>query len=143
MRQVPVNMSWVVNAFENNSGHSEYYLDLQTGDVRFFSPMDFPEHVTLIKKLDQQPERFIRLPKRDTAFCLQVKQEYASQVEDPYLRGLLEKTISEQDEQKYRHILMEFETARRRWYSFENDKYREFLLAWFKQRGIELVDKPE
>ncbi|OPX82936.1 MAG: hypothetical protein A4E52_01969 [Pelotomaculum sp. PtaB.Bin013] len=75
-------------------------------------------------------------------FCLKVKQEYASIVEDPYLKGLLEKAIDGQEEQKYRNILMEFEEARRRWYSFENDKYEEFLLDWFRQKGIELIDKP-
>lgn len=142
MRQVPVNVSWVVNAFENNSAHSEYYLDMRTGDVRFFSPMDFPEHVAVLKKLDQQPERFIKLPKRDKEFCLKVKREYASLVEDAYLKGLLEKALNRQDEQEYRQILMEFENDRRRWYSFENDQYRKYLLAWFRQRGIELVDKP-
>lgn len=142
MRQVLVNMSWIVNAFENSSGHSEYYLDMQTGDVKFFSPMDFPEHVTVMEKLEKQPDRFIKLPKRDMDFCLKVKQEYASIVENPYLKGLLEKAVAGQEEQKYRNILMEFEEARRRWYSFENDKYEEFLLDWFRQKGIELIDKP-
>jgi len=142
MRQVLVNMSWIVNAFENSSGHSEYYLDMQTGDVRFFSPMDFPEHVIIMEKLDKQPERYIKLPKRDMDFCLKVKREYASLVENPYLKGLLEKAVDGQEEQKYRNILMEFEDERRRWYSFENDKYIEFLLDWFRQKGIELIDKP-
>ncbi len=44
MRQVAVTMEWIINAFENSSQYSEYYLNLQNGDVKFFSPMDFPEH---------------------------------------------------------------------------------------------------
>jgi len=142
MRQVLANISWIVNAFENSGGHSEYYLDMQTGDVKFYSPMDFPEHVIITEKLDKQTDRYIKLPKRDKDFCLRVKREYASLVEDPYLKELLEKAVDGQEEQAYRNILMEFEDARRRWYSFEYEKYKEFLLEWFRQKGIELIDKP-
>jgi len=142
MRQVPVNMSWIINAFENSSEHSEYYLDMQTGDVRFYSPMDFPEHGEIVKKLDKQPDRFIKLPKLDSNFCLKVKKDYISLVDDPYLKGLLEKAIANQESQDFRKVLMEFEDARRRWYTFESSRYKEFLLEWFREKGIELVDKP-
>jgi|GEM_PF-989321 len=142
MRQVPVNISWIINAFENSSEHSEYYLDMQTGDVRFYSPMDFPEHGDIVKRLDKQPDRFIKLPKLESDFCLNVKREYISLLEDPYLRGLLEKAVANEESQEFRNILMEFEDARRRWYAFESNKYKEFLLQWFREKGIELIDKP-
>ncbi|MDD2443829.1 MAG: UPF0158 family protein, partial [Desulfotomaculaceae bacterium] len=72
MRQVAVTMEWIINAFENSSQYSEYYLNLQNGDVKFFSPMDFPEHEEIVKKLDKQSERFIRLPKLDRGFSLKI-----------------------------------------------------------------------
>ena len=140
MRQVPATMAWIVNAFENSSQHSEYYLDMQTGDVRFFSSLDFPEHKEIMRKLDQQPDRYVKLPKLEPEFSLKIKQDYTATVEDPYLKGLLEKALP--TELKYRHILMEYEDARRQWYKFQYDKYVAFLNEWFGDKGIELVERP-
>ena len=140
MRQVPVTMAWIVNAFENSSQNSEYYLDLQTGDVRFFSPMDFSEHDEMMKKLDKNPDRYIKLPKLEQELALKIKQDYATLVEDPYLKGLLEKALAA--DLRFRNILMEYEEARRHWYKFQNDRHVEFLRAWFGEKGIELVEKP-
>lgn len=142
MRQVPVTMPWITNAYENSGGHSVYYLDMHTGNVKFLDPMDFPEHVSLMKKYDEYPDRFVKLPKRDENFCLKVKEEYAATVEDPFLRESLEKAVSERKEKMYRSTLMSFAEERRRWYDFENERYREFLLAWFREKGLELVDRP-
>lgn len=141
MRQVLVNIAWLVNAFENSSGHSEYYLDMKTGEIRFFSPMDFPEHQEAMKKLDQLQDRFIKIPKMNQNFCSQVKKDYTALIEDPYLKKLLEKTIDSGDVQKFRNVLFEFEEERRCWYVFEHERNKEFLIKWFKEKGIELVNQ--
>ncbi|MCL6635215.1 MAG: UPF0158 family protein [Peptococcaceae bacterium] len=140
MRQVPVVMAWLINAFENSSQHSEYYLDLQTGDIRFLSPMDFPQHAEIMQKLDQQPGRYIRLPKLEQNLSLKIKQDYLATVADPYLKSLLEKALDA--DLKFRNVLMEYEEARRRWYKFQFDRQEEFLRNWFRERGVELVEKP-
>ncbi|OPX85148.1 MAG: hypothetical protein A4E53_03614 [Pelotomaculum sp. PtaB.Bin104] len=141
MRKVLVNIAWLVNAFENSSGYSEYYLDMQTGDIRFFSPLDFPEHKEIMEILDNQPDRYIKVPKLDQSFCAQVKKDYTSLIEKSYLKELLEKAIDSQEIQKFRNVLMEFEEERRRWYVFEHECNKEFLIGWFKDKGIELVNK--
>ncbi|MDD3653195.1 MAG: UPF0158 family protein [Desulfotomaculaceae bacterium] len=141
MRQVLVNIAWLVNAFENNSGHSEYYLDMETGDIRFFSPMDFPEHQDIMKKLDQMQDRFIKIPKMNPNLCSKVKKDYVSLIENPYLKELLRKTIDSGDVKKFRSVLFEFEEERRCWYVFEHECNKEFLVKWFKEKGIELVNQ--
>ncbi len=140
MRQVSVTTAWLVNAFENSSEYSEYYLDMLTGDVKFFSPMDFPEHVEIMKRLDRQTDRFIRLPKLEKELSRKIKQEFTKTVDDTYLKGLLENAMTA--DLKFRNVLMEYRDARMRWYAFQNEKYAEFLKEWFKKRGIELVEKP-
>jgi len=140
LRQVSVTTAWLVNAFENSSEYSEYYLDMLTGDVKFFSPMDFPEHVEIMKRLDRQTDRFIRLPKLEKELSRKIKQEFTKTVDDTYLKGLLENAMTA--DLKFRNALMEYRDARMRWYAFQNEKYAEFLKEWFKKRGIELVEKP-
>lgn len=140
MRQVPVTMSWLVNAFENSSEYSEYYLDMLTGDVKFFSPMDFPEHVEILKRLDKQTERFVRLPKLEKELSIKIKQEFTKSVEDPYLKGLLENALA--GDLKFRNVLMEYRDTRMQWYQFQNERYADYLKKWFKEKGIELVEKP-
>ncbi|MCL6636214.1 MAG: UPF0158 family protein [Peptococcaceae bacterium] len=140
MLQVPVTLAWMVNAFENSSQHSEYYLDTQTGDLRFLAPMDFPEHDESMKKYDKQPDRYVRLPKLTQELSLKIKQDYIASVEDPYLKGLLEQALPV--DLKFRNVLMEYEEARRKWYKFQNERYAQFLKDWFRERGFELVDQP-
>lgn len=140
MRQVPVTMAWIVNAFENSSQHSDYYLDMQTGDVKFYSPLDFPEHKEITKKLDKLPDRFIKIPKLDPDLSLKIRQEFTETVEEQYLKGLLEKNVAM--DYKFRIVLMEYEEPRRQWYKFQNDRYEEFLRNYFKEKGVELVERP-
>ncbi|MDD2554343.1 MAG: UPF0158 family protein [Desulfotomaculaceae bacterium] len=124
MRQVPVTMAWLINAFENSSQHSEYYIDLQTGDVRYFSPMDFPEHEDTMKKLDKQPDRFIRLPKLEKELSSKIKQDFMAGLEDQDLKKQLE---NELEDARFRRVLMDYEEDRRKWYRFQNERYTEFL----------------
>ena len=139
MRQVFVTTAWIINAFENSSQHSEYYIDLQTGDVRFFSPLDFPEHEGIMKKLDRQSERFVRLPKLEREFSLQVKKDYIATLNNQNLKNQLENEL--ETDTRYRRILMDFEDERRQWYKFQNEKYADYLKQWFMGKGIELVEK--
>ena len=138
MRQVPVTMAWLINAFENSSQHSEYYIDLQTGDVRYFSPMDFPEHEDTMKKLDKQPDRFIRLPKLEKELSLKIKQDFMAGLEDQGLKKQLE---NELEDTRFRRVLMDYEEDRRKWYRFQNERYTEFLKKWFGEKNIDLVEK--
>jgi len=138
MRQVPVTMAWLINAFENSSQHSEYYIDLQTGDIRYFSPMDFPEHEDTMKKLDKQPDRFIRLPKLEKELSLKIKQDFVVSLEDQDLKKQLE---NELEDARFRRVLMDYEEERRKWYRFQNERYTEFLKKWFGEKNIELVEK--
>jgi len=139
MRRVPVVMAWVVNAFENSSEHSEYYLDLDTGDVKFFCPMDFPEHAGAMKRFDSQPQRYIRLPKKERDFAVKIRKDFVESLEETDLKELLAKSV--ESELKFRNALMEFLPERRRWYSFQSERSGEFLKNWFLERGIELVEK--
>ncbi len=138
MRQVPVTMAWLINAFENSSQHSEYYIDLQTGDVRYFSPMDFPEHEDTMKKLDKQPDRFIRLPKLEKELSLKIKQDFMDSLEDQDLKKQLE---NELEDTRFRRVLMDYEEERRKWYRLQNERYMEYLKKWFGEKNIELVEK--
>lgn len=139
MRQVHVTTAWIINAFENSSQHSEYYIDLQTGDVKFFSPLDFPEHEEVMKKLDRQPDKFVRMPKLEKEFSVQVKKDYIETLENQNLKDQLEKEL--ETDSRYRRILMDYEDERRRWYKFQNEKYADYLKQWFMVKGIELVEK--
>ncbi len=139
MRQVSVIMAWITNAFENSSQHSEYYLDLQNGDVRFFSPLDFPEHTEMITKLERQTNRFVRLPKLSEELSCKIKQDYASTIEDPDLKNRLLKELD--TDAKFKKVLMEYEDERHNWYTFQNSRLAQYLKEWFKEREIELLEK--
>lgn len=138
MRQVPVTMAWLINAFENSSQHSEYYIDLQTGDVRYFSPMDFPEHEDTMKKLDKQPDRFVRLPKLEKELSSKIKQDFMAGLEDQDLKKQLENVL---EDARFRRVLMDHEEDRRKWYRFQNERYTEYLKKWFGEKNIDLVEK--
>jgi hypothetical protein len=140
MRQVPVVTAWLVNAFENSSEYSEYYLDLQTGKLCYYAPMDFPEHEEKVKKMDGQPEHFMRLPKMEKALDLKIKQDFIDTVAEPLSKEILARALA--GDVDFRKVLMEdeHEAVRRQWYKFQNDRCATFLKEWFKTEGIELVE---
>ena len=140
MLKVPVVTAWLVNAFENSSEYSEHYLDLQTGKLCYYAPMDFPEHEEKIKKMDSQPESYVRLPKLENALDLMIKQNFIDTVANPVLKEILGKALV--DDVDFRKVMMEddHEEARREWYGFQNEKYALFLKEWFRAKGIELVE---
>ncbi|TEB11873.1 hypothetical protein Psfp_03876 [Pelotomaculum sp. FP] len=140
MRQVPVVLAWLVNAFENSSEYSEYYLDLQTGKHYFYAPMDFPEHEEKVKKMDSQPENFARLPKLDKELDIKIKQDFIDTLDAPLVKEILAKALAADVD--FRKALMDddYEETRREWYNYQNDRYAVFLKEWFKAKGIELVE---
>jgi len=133
-------MAWLVNAFENSSAYSEYYLDLNTGKYYFYAPMDFPEHEERIKKMDSQPENFARLPKLEKDLDIRIKQDFINTLEDPQVKELL--IIALAEEVDFRTALMDddYEETRRNWYKYQNDRYADFLKEYFRKKGIELID---
>ena len=140
MREVQVSFAELIRVFENSSPYSEYYLDLGSGEIHFFSTMDFPGHAVVMRKMDENKERYVKLPKLTPGFSKQVRMDFVSTVTDPYLKELLEKNLSTRDE--IRQLLMDFEEPRRRWYKFQNEKYLAFLKDWFTERGINIADRP-
>lgn len=140
MRQVPVVMAWLVNAFENSSEYSEYYLELQTGKHCFYAPMDFPEHEEKVKKMESQPENFARLPKLEKALDIKIKKDFIDAIDDFHVKELLIKALAADID--FRKALMEddYEEVRRKWYKFQNDRYAVFLKEYFKAKGIDLVE---
>lgn len=140
MRKVPVVMAWLVNAFQNSSEYSEHYLDLQTGKLCYYAPMDFPEHEEKVRKMDGQPESFVRFPKLEKALDLRIKEDFIDTVAEPLFKEVLVKALG--DDVDFRKALMEddHEEIRRQWYKFQNDRYALFLKEWFKAKEIELVE---
>lgn len=140
MLKIPVVIAWLVNAFENSSEYSEYYLDLQAEKLVYLAPMDFPEHEEKIKKMNSQPEIFVKFPKREKDLDLTIKKDFINTIADPVLKEILEKALA--GDIDFRKALMEdvYEQARRDWYKFQNERYALFLKEWFRAKGIELVD---
>ncbi|MGI6492590.1 MAG: UPF0158 family protein [Pelotomaculum sp.] len=140
MRQVPVIMEWLVNAFANSCEYSDHYLDLATGKHGYYAPMDFPEHQEQVQQMDCQPDCFVRMPKLSKEIDREIKQAFIDSLAEPQLKELLTRALEEDVD--FRKALMEeeYEDTRRRWYKYQSDCYADFLKDWFLERGIELVE---
>ncbi|MHB1042692.1 MAG: UPF0158 family protein [Eubacteriales bacterium] len=139
MREATASFAELIRVFENSSQYSEYYLDLANGEILFFSPMDFPGHSEIIQKMDENNDKFVKLPKLTQGFSREVKQAFVDTVEDPYLKEILQKSLNTKGD--ILQILMEFEQPRRRWYKYENERYIGFLKEWFSGKGIIIKDR--
>lgn len=140
MREAAVSFAELIRVFENSSQYSEYFLDLSSGEIHFFSPMDFPAHPDIIRKMDENTQKYVKMPKLTPEFSRRLKQEYINTVNDPYLKEILQKSLNTRGE--ILPVLMEFEEPRRRWYKFENERYIAFLKEWFAEKGIIIIDRP-
>jgi hypothetical protein len=103
--------------------------------------MDFPEHSDRIKRLDRS-ENYMKLPKLEKELARRIKKEFIDLTDDPGLKELLEKALAA--DVNFRRALMglEDESARLKWYQYQNKRYGDYLKDWFKEKGVELVEKP-
>jgi len=138
-----INLDELCEAMEDSSYEHEYYLDLETGEIRFLSDyMDDEEAEKLKDKIDEEFDRYERIPKVESYQSYADMQDFIATVEDEHLAQLLEVAINGKGAfRRFKDVLLGYPEERERWFKFKNDRMRERALEWLDDIDVTLSEE--
>lgn len=135
-----VNLSIVLDAIEMADDNFIYFLDLQTGESVFLADelaTDLDDE-GLEDEIDENPERYLRLPTKleideyqiIEEFILTLEGERASKLEDAIQgRGAF---------RRFKDMINHMGIAQQ-WYTFQAEYYKTMAENWCKNHGLEVI----
>jgi Uncharacterised protein family (UPF0158) len=141
MRELPVDFKELVMAMEDHTGETQYYLDLETGEVHCLTPdiLAFAYRVDVdlstLAEWEQEPARVMlaveigdpryeQVPQVCSHDVYNVMVEFAQSVSDRRLAGMLELALDGKGAfGRFKHALDNYPREAERWYAVKQ--------AWF------------
>lgn len=129
-------------AMEDSSYEDNYYLDRKTGEILLISEyMDDEEIEKLRDKIDENPDRYERVPKAEPYEGYQDMEDFIATVEDKHLAELLEVAIDGKGAfRRFKDVLVRYPEERERWFRFKDERMEEKASEWLNDIGIRLVE---
>ena len=91
MRKVKINLSELMDAFENCRIGYEFYLDTKTGELLYTSDefMDPEETKKIYERMEDEPKRYLSIPERSSREGYQDMVAFTESLEDEDLQEKL------------------------------------------------------
>ena len=142
-RILRINLDELCEAMEDNSYEHEYYLDLETGEILFLSEyMDDEETEKLRDNIDDDPDRYERIPKTESHDGYEDMQDFIATVKDERLVELLEAAINGKGAfRRFKDVLLNYPEERERWFQFKDDRMQELALEWLGDIDVSLIEE--
>ncbi len=131
-------------AFDDSSYEHRYYLDVQTGEVLFFS--DYcDENADLEQEISEDESgRYLAL---ETGSSEEGFGDMAAFIEAIAPGSLRDRLCSALERKKpFRHFNDALESCpgeRERWFRFKDGRLRERVIRWARQQGLELRERKD
>lgn len=133
IRQVPVPLEALINAFESEGAEERMVLDLDNGDV---FPITGPDDVDWPEVKAGLGTQFLTIPRSDGAELAEDMLAFTQQVTDPDLRVGLEAAQGE-GLSAFRGVLRDWPTERGQWLLFRDQRVFARVLKWLTAQGLE------
>lgn len=161
MKQLKVDMAGLMSAFEDASWETNYFLDVETGEVLMFmnedlryveEPPDWPLQEwqqEQVKKAEEvwlgRGERYLSVPEADSHRAYRDMEDFITTVEDEHLQELLWVAIEGRGAfGRFKGVLANHPRERERWFQFKDDRLRRRVLDWLEFEDIEpIIEEPE
>ncbi len=138
-----IDLDELCSAMENSSYEHEYYLDLETGEILFLSEYTEDEETEKLKdKIDEESDRYERIPKAESQEGYGDMQDFIATVEDEHLAELLEVVINGKGAfRRFKDMLLNYPEERERWFQFKDDRMQEQALEWLDSIDVSLIEE--
>lgn len=136
-----INLDELCEAMGNSSYEHEYFLDLETGEILLLSDcMDDEETRELKDRIEEDLERYERIPKAESNEGYEDMVDFIATVNDERLAELLEVAINGKGAfRRFKDVLLNYPEERERWFKFKDERTEERALEWLDDIGISLV----
>ncbi len=138
-----INLGELCDAMENSSLENEYFLDLETGEILFISEYSDDEETEKLKdRIEEEFERYERIPKAESNEGYQDMVDFIAAVEDDHLVELLEVAINGKGAfRRFKDVLLNYPEERERWFNFKDDRIEERALEWLNDIEVTLAEE--
>jgi hypothetical protein len=142
-KTLKINLDELCSAIEDNSYEHKYYLDLETGEILFLSEyLDDEERGKLRGRIDDDPDRYERIPKAESHEGFEDMVDFIATVKDERLVELLEVAINGKGAfRRFKDVLLNYPEERERWFQFKDDRMEEKALEWLGDIDVSLIEE--
>ncbi len=142
-KTLKIDLDELFSAIEDSSYEHEYYLDLATGEILFISDyMDDEETRKLRDRIEDDPDRYERIPRAESHEGYEDIQNFIATVEDEHLVELLEVAINGKGAfRRFKDVLLNYPEERERWFQFKDNRIQEQALEWLDDIDVSLIEE--
>ena len=136
-----IDLDELCSAMEDSSYEYEYYLDLDNGEILLLSEyMDDGETRKLKGQIEEDFDRYERIPKAESHEGYKDMVDFIATVEDEHLAELLEVAINGKGAfRRFKDVLLNYPEESERWFRFKDDRMEERALEWLDDIGVTLI----
>jgi hypothetical protein len=140
-KTLKINIDDLCEAMDDNSLDQEYFLDLETGEILFVSDyMDEEETSGLKERIEEDFQRYERIPKAESYQGYQDMVDSISTVDNERLVELLEVAINGKGAfRRFKDVLLSYPEDRERWFQFKDEKIEQRAMRWLEDVDITLL----
>lgn len=142
-KALKINLDELCEAREDSSYENEYFLDLETGEILFISDyMDDKESGELKNRIDEDSERYERIPRAESHEGYQDMVDFIATVDNEHLAELLEVATNGKGAfRRFKDVLLNYPEERERWFKFKDERMEERALEWLDDIGVTLPEE--
>ncbi|HMB20840.1 MAG TPA: UPF0158 family protein [Spirochaetota bacterium] len=130
----------LIFALEDNNVFSEYYLDLQNGNVFQLFEDEFEEDVEGYSHnlVGRYPDRFLFIEPIESREAFNIMGMFVSTINDDFVRERLGSALSGRKPfRNFKDALLDFPEIRERWFEFQYEELKKCAITWLQVEGIE------
>jgi hypothetical protein len=141
-KTLKIYLDELCSAMDDSSYEHDYYLDLETGEILLISDyMDDEESKKLRDNIDEEPDRYERIPKAESHEGYEDMEDFIATVEDEHLAELLEVAINGKGAfRRFKDVLARYSEERERWFRFKDERMEQRALEWLEDIGVSPVE---
>ena len=140
MAGLSVDLEEIMMALEDNTG-TEYYLDLESGDVLRFSAdpglnEDLEEEFG--EAMENNPARFRHIEPISSSQSFQVMADFVESLNESKAKEVLFRVLGgSKPFRNFKDALLSFPDVREQWFRHHDVVFKEFALSWLRDEEIE------
>ena len=141
-KTLKIYLDELCSAMDDSSYEHDYYLDLETGEILLILDyMDDEESKKLRDNIDEEPDRYERIPKAESHEGYEDMEDFIATVEDEHLAELLEVAINGKGAfRRFKDVLARHPEERERWFRFKDERMEQRALEWLEDIGVSPVE---
>ena len=141
-KRLKIDMGDLCFAIDDNSWEHSQFLDMETGELLFFSDYVDEEDMEISKSEVEESERYKPIPIAESSDGYRDMVEFIDSLDNEKLIEVLSVAINGPGAfRRFRDVLYNYPEEQEQWYKFQNDRIRERAMEWLEEIGVEPVEE--